>query len=167
MCIRWFAEESTPFSIPGGLRSLRPSRGGLYTKKVAEKRLSGRCGRGSSPLRGLIRESCVYPPPPLGRLPPWGAEVASSEPGKCIYEESRFSATFWAVRTRLELATSGVTGRHSNQTELPHRFGTANVDKFSEVPKLFFAFLRLIGIKEAEMHVSVFAFLDERGMGGE
>ena len=22
---------------------------------------------------------------------------------------------FWAVRTRLELATSGVTGRHSNQ----------------------------------------------------
>ena len=29
-------------------------------------------------------------------------------------------APFLAVRTRLELATSGVTGRHSNQTELPH-----------------------------------------------
>ncbi len=28
---------------------------------------------------------------------------------------------FLAVRTRLELATSGVTGRHSNQTELPHQ----------------------------------------------
>ena len=27
-----------------------------------------------------------------------------------------------AVRTGLEPATSGVTGRHSNQAELPHRF---------------------------------------------
>ena len=37
-----------------------------------------------------------------------------------------------AVRTRLELATSGVTGRHSNQTELPHHFpfGIANIDTF-------------------------------------
>ena len=29
---------------------------------------------------------------------------------------------FIAVRTGLEPATSGVTGRHSNQAELPHRF---------------------------------------------
>ena len=34
--------------------------------------------------------------------------------------ESIGLAPFLAVRTRLELATSGVTGRHSNQTELPH-----------------------------------------------
>ena len=35
-----------------------------------------------------------------------------------FYKGLRFKI---AVRTRLELATSGVTGRHSNQTELPDR----------------------------------------------
>ena len=40
----------------------------------------------------------------------------------------------FAVRTRLELVTSCVTGRHSNQTELTHlfRFGSANIDIFLE-----------------------------------
>ena len=42
-----------------------------------------------------------------------------------IYEKSPKLLNFrdlLAVRTGLEPATSGVTGRHSNQAELPHRF---------------------------------------------
>ena len=53
---------------------------------------------------------------------------------------------FWAVRTRLELATSGVTGRHSNQTELPHlEFSrlevVANIDIFLFGTKFFLSYL--------------------------
>ena len=51
-----------------------------------------------------------------------------------------------AVRTRLELATSGVTGRHSNQTELPHlEFSRleadANIDIFLFGTKFFLSYL--------------------------
>jgi hypothetical protein len=52
-----------------------------------------------------------------------------------------------AVRTGLEPATHGVTGRYSNQTELPHHFkvfpfskGVANIYFlfFPAIQKLFF-----------------------------
>ena len=54
--------------------------------------------------------------------------------------------SFFAVRTRLELATSGVTGRHSNQTELPHlEFSrlevVANIDIFLFGAKFFLSYL--------------------------
>ena len=43
-------------------------------------------------------------------------------------EKRRSHDLLSAVRTRLELATPGVTGRYSNQTELPHQwFGIAKV----------------------------------------
>ena len=50
------------------------------------------------------------------------------------------------MRTRLELATSGVTGRHSNQTELPHlEFSRleviANIDIFLFGAKFFLSYL--------------------------
>ena len=41
-----------------------------------------------------------------------------------------------AVRTRLELATPGVTGRYSKPTELPHQF-------VSELPKLSFGIAKV------------------------
>ena len=50
------------------------------------------------------------------------------------------------MRTRLELATSGVTGRHSNQTELPHlEFSrlevSANIDIILFGAKFFLSYL--------------------------
>ena len=45
------------------------------------------------------------------------------------WSKSKRLCSILAVRTRLELATSGVTGRHSNQTELPHQvFSFPNAD---------------------------------------
>ncbi len=54
---------------------------------------------------------------------------------------------FFAVRTGLEPATLGVTGRYSNQTELPHHFLRTSFFKsvanicflfFPAIQKLFF-----------------------------
>ena len=74
-----------------------------------------------------------YPPPPR-RLPPRGAGIARSRRS----QNKKRSLAGWlnsvsAVRTRLELATPGVTGRYSKPTELPHQlsvnfpFGIAKV----------------------------------------
>ena len=74
-----------------------------------------------------------YPPPPR-RLPPRGAGIARSRRS----QNKKRSLAKWlnsvsAVRTRLELATPGVTGRYSKPTELPHQlsvnfpFGIAKV----------------------------------------
>ena len=52
-----------------------------------------------------------------GRAP--GKKVAAVRNDK-IKTQRLFAAFILAVRTRLELATPGVTGRYSNQTELPH-----------------------------------------------
>ena len=59
---------------------------------------------------------------------------------------AKTATLFFAVRTRLELATSGVTGRHSNQTELPHleflRLEVvANIDIFLFGTKFFLSYL--------------------------
>ena len=61
-------------------------------------------------------------------------------------KKPRQIAGAFAVRTRLELATSGVTGRHSNQTELPHlEFSRlevgANIDIFLFGAKFFLSYL--------------------------
>ena len=68
------------------------------------------------------------------RLPPRGAGAARSK----LPQNKKRSLAGWlnsvsAVRTRLELATPGVTGRYSKPTELPHQlsvnfpFGIAKV----------------------------------------
>ena len=66
-------------------------------------------------------------------------------PHQCKKRNCNCSSSF-AVRTRLELATSGVTGRHSNQTELPHlEFSRlevdANIDIFLFGAKFFLSYL--------------------------
>ena len=68
------------------------------------------------------------------RLPPRGASAARSRrPQNKKGDLTGWSNLLSAVRTRLELATPGVTGRYSKPTELPHQlsvnfpFGIAKV----------------------------------------
>ena len=58
-----------------------------------------------------------------------------------------------AVRTRLELATSGVTGRHSNQTELPHQVRDVSVIAVAKIRSF---------LKPANISKEYFAFMTKK-----
>ena len=75
-----------------------------------------------------------YPPPPKAAAPSGGGYRSFKTAAKQETESrSKDLNSVSAVRTRLELATPGVTGRYSKPTELPHQlsvnfpFGNAKV----------------------------------------
>ena len=94
------------------------------------------CGADEARARASagISRNPRYPPPPKAAAPS-GGECRSFE--TAAKQERRpdrmVKSPFSAVRTRLELATPGVTGRYSKPTELPHQlsvnfpFGIAKV----------------------------------------
>ena len=94
------------------------------------------CGADEARARASagISRNPRYPPPPKAAAPSGGG-CRSFETSAKQETESRSKDlnSVSAVRTRLELATPGVTGRYSKPTELPHQlsvnfpFGIAKV----------------------------------------